>query len=84
MQIISQDQIIVSSTIHTGVEFEIMETVCLVYQKNINYVPDYFSGLSRTIFCLFPTTFLEIAVYSSAHRFIRQILPCTHDMCFSL
>ena len=50
-----------SSLLHPHVEFVIMEQY--VYQKNINYVPDYFSGLSRALLCIFPTTFLEIAVY---------------------
>ena len=54
------------------VEFVIMETIHL--SKNINYVPGYFSGLSRALLCFFPTTFLEIAVYD------RHILePRTKD-----
>ena len=34
-----------------------------VCQKNINYVSDYYSGLSRALLRFFPTTFLEIAVF---------------------
>ena len=34
-----------------------------VYQQHMNYVPDYFSGLSRALLCFFPTTYFEIAVY---------------------
>ena len=35
-------------------------------KRIINYVPDYFSGLSRATF---PTTFLEIAVIAASCRF---------------
>ena len=50
-----------SFIIHLHVKFVIMEAVRL--SKNINYVPDYFSGLSCALLYLFPTTFLEKAVF---------------------
>ena len=59
---------------HPHMEFVIMEQY--VYQKNINYVPDYFSGLSHALLCFFPTTFLEIAVYINGCLAILKNLRC--------
>ena len=59
---ISQDRKIVSLCIRT---WNLYSWNQYVYQKNINYVPEYVSGLSCALLCFFPTTFLEIAVYPS-------------------
>ena len=56
-------------------------------EKNINYVPDYLSGLSRALLCFFPTTFLEIALYkksyirtvfSFAFNWMTETVVCHH------